>query len=605
LSKTRYPGEARIVRVKSEFAGNEAFVRPAFLLIILFEISCTAVGGFTSPKLGSAAVPLQLFNLLAGFVCLSITWVAWFDYHWRPTLSGLFAAIITTSTVVSLCTGSTEPLFISIVLLLVGSGSLVPWNLLWQGVLTALCLSWFAINAIWLSPPEQTTFYRWLGLLAAAGLAHIARASMLELVDARENALAASRAKTEFLATMSHEIRTPMNAILGMADLVAESPLNAEQRGYVQVIVRNGTALLQLINDIIDLAKVESGRLELEDAEFDLRELIEHVVDTFSSRACEKGLDLAVDIKPDVPKRLVGDALRLRQVLVNLVGNAVKFTDSGSVLLSVENESIDGQLRFSLRDTGRGVAPDKLEAIFESFTQADSSTTRRYGGSGLGLAIAKRMVKLMGGKIWAESKVGHGSTFYFDAHFGVAKAPPSDAQRVGNTKASGVRSIAAEERSQVRSEPSATSSGRPVHILLAEDSPDNRELIKAYLKGLPYTIEVAENGQVALEKFMHARRFDLVLMDVHMPVMDGYTAVRKIRAWERANDCAPAPIVALTASVFDHDVREAMDAGCTAHLGKPVKKSALLATIHDLTGESPSKALNGGHDPAAILTDPS
>src|SRR5208282_2927760 len=228
------------------------------------------------------------------------------------------------------------------------------------------------------------------------------------LVDAREKALAASRAKSEFLSSMSHEIRTPMNAVLGMADLLSETELNPEQKRYLEVMTASGNSLLELINGILDLARIESGRLQIERAEFDLADLIDKSISTFGVRAHGKGLELVARIAPGVPERLVGDALRLRQVLLNLFGNAIKFTEKGDVVLEVEREPGShevAEFRFTVSDTGIGIAPDKLGSIFSSFTQADSSTTRKYGGTGLGLAIAERLVGLMDGRIWVESEL--------------------------------------------------------------------------------------------------------------------------------------------------------------------------------------------------------
>jgi PAS domain S-box-containing protein len=527
-----------------------------------------------------------------------------------------------------------------------------------------------------------------------------------ELARARDAAEAASAAKTVFLANTSHEIRTPMNAILGMAELLAETPLNDEQREYVRTFQRAGDTLLALINDVLDLSKVESGQLELERIPFDLSELVEHMAEVLAVRAHGKGLELNVHVLPDVPTRVMGDPTRLRQVLVNLMGNAIKFTDVGEVGLRVElNPSADGPspVLFSVSDSGIGIPADKQGEIFASFVQADTSTTRRHGGTGLGLAISSRIVELMGGRIDVRSQPGHGSTFSFSIPLEVA--PPA-AQRLthptvdidgwhvlvaddnatnrlilreflttlganiveaqdglealsamhtarekgqafrlilldgrmpeldgfevatrlreevgmlGETvvmltsdtragdvararelglaaylvkpikRADLIASIASlanatpSEKAAADATPFAgpaeiAAAERPLRVLLVDDSADNRMLIQAYLKKLPYQIDTAEDGLAGFTR-VREHDYDLVLMDMLMPVMDGLEATQAIRSWERAEGRQHTPVVALTANAMEEDVRRCLAAGCDAHVAKPVKKAALLASI--------------------------
>lgn len=381
-----------------------------------------------------------------------------------------------------------------------------------------------------------------------------------QLVSTLAKAKAATNAKTTFLANMSHEIRTPLNSIIGITDTLAETPLDDRQASFVEILRRANSQLLTIINDILDLSKVEAGEAELKPRPFELQSVLDELIAVLNFRAKEKGLLFSVDVAPAIGTCFIGDAARLRQVLMNLINNAIKFTNQGEVSLRItaNDSSRPGNLLFCVSDSGIGIPKSKLKDIFKAFTQADSTTTRHYGGTGVGLSITKNLVELMKGQIWVESVPESGSVFYFTATL------PTYETQTQPPKEKGIKDSV---------------SPQCLRILVVDDVDDNRNLLGIYLQNSGHNISYAKSGIEALA-MVQRENFDVIFMDVQMPGMDGYETTRHIRALEKQKGRTGARILACTANAFAEDIEKSLQAGCDMHLSKPIRKDSVINTIN-------------------------
>jgi signal transduction histidine kinase/CheY-like chemotaxis protein len=558
-----------------------------FALISIWHVFDLAAADDTRPVLAfdfpGLHVSLSAFALrplVTGIVSLGLLAAAvWFERNRLPPtlahpVAALIGVVIVVNCLVLIVLGADARQTTNLMVAQIGFGCLL-FSMRWFAFLTALSLGgwlWVAgarrLETDWyhfgIALIEATLFgalVLWVrtGAQRKVSALHLQdQAQKAQLRAANEAAQSAVKAKSEFLANMSHEIRTPMTAMLGMTELLQMTELDATQRDYADTVARSGNTLLQIVNDILDFSKIEAGQLQLEEVSFDPHELLQDVRDLLELKASQKGLLLIVDVAAEVPHRLNGDPTRIRQILINLVGNAIKFTHDGHVALRVKAEGASEprlRVEFSVEDTGIGIAPDQQRNVFEAFTQADSSTTRRYGGTGLGLAICTQLARLMEGEISLQSELGRGSTFRVRLPLRVDDAllPKTPSKR-----------------------PSLPPNAFEGRVLLVEDNPENRVLAVTLLQHFGCNVDFATDGAEALNKLQESK-FDLVFMDCHMPNLNGYDATREIR--RREPDGQHLTIIALSASVLPEERQKCIDVGMDDYVAKPFSRRDLQQVL--------------------------
>jgi len=693
-------------------------------IVFLFQFLYFAADRAAMPQHQHFYMLGYALSSIDGLLAVVVARARWFPRYWKPLALAQVGSLDVAGAIMNVFNHTVTPHFYTIITFSFGCATFLPWGVIWQSALNLVCLATYAFVSLNATAVEPFLTYQWITLLAVLILSEFPAAfidqyrrrlfrqleELSHALEERTRALKASRDKSEFLASMSHEMRTPLNTIIGMTEVLEGTEVTVEQSQYLNICHASGDALISLINDIVDISRIEAGELHLDHVAFDLYELVDHLADAMALRAHRKDLELIFNVTQGTPIKLVGDAMRLRQVCANLLVNAIKFTDNGQVLMRVETDPSSnevGALRFCIADTGTGISPEDQRRIFSRFARTASGSGGQKG-SGLGLEISKRLVEAMNGRIWVESVPGMGSTFYFTCRTDVqsigeddaagkprlagtrvlviddnatnrvvmgemlrtagasvslcdrpaeaceelgrthrngfeyhvilldARMPPysgielamefdsSDRERTivmltsddfprnprvareagivshllkpikraelltaAESVAARTKAVAGKHAGEVglpRAE--IAENLRALRILLAEDSEDNRLLMEEFFRSTPYQLDTAENGRVAVDKFK-AKGYDVVLVDVNMPVLDGYGAVAAMRAWEREQGVLPTPMVALTGRAMIEDRVRSIEAGCNGHLTKPIRCTVLMETISRLTKALP------------------
>ena len=543
-------------------------------IVFLFQFVFVAADRFAMPGYQKIFLPLYAINAIDAVFAIAVTRTRWFPHYWKPLGLIQVGLLDLTGTIMNIFSGTVTPHFYTIITFSMGCATFLPWGVVWQSALNLLCLASYVVVCLYASVAERFLYYQWITLAAVLILSEFPasfidqyRRRLFRQLEELSHALKASRDKSEFLASMSHEMRTPLNTIIGMTEVLEGTEITPEQSQYLKICHASGDALISLINDIVDISRIEAGELHLDHVAFDLYELVDRLADAMALRAHRKDLELMFNVTHGTPIKLVGDPMRLRQVCTNLLVNAIKFTDQGQVLMRVETDPSSnevGALRFCVADTGIGISPEDQKGIFSRFARTASGSGGQKG-SGLGLEISKRLVEAMGGRIWVESVPGMGSTFYFTCR--------TDVQRVGEDDAAG--------------KPHLTGT----RVLVIDDNAANRVVIDEMLRGAGASVSFCDCAEACEElRRTHRNGFEyhVILLDASMPPYSGIELAMEFDPSDRERT-----IIMLTSDDFPRGPRVAREAGLVSHLLKPIKRAELLNAAESVAART--QAVAGKH----------